>query len=165
MGTEPELVESTPTTTAVVRGVIGFAEVRDFFDTSFQQLGRVLAERGVTLAGAAFGPHRDASTHGREGVLALEVGFPVDSGIVAEGDVVPGELPGGRVARLTHVGAFDGLEESWKRLASWIGARGLSPSTTRREVCTTEPSPDGDPAEQRTGRQTGQRTGGGRPWR
>ncbi|AXX33499.1 GyrI-like domain-containing protein [Actinosynnema pretiosum subsp. pretiosum] len=150
MGTEPELVELTPTTTAVVRGVIGFAEVRDFFDTSFQQLGRVLAEQGVTPVGAAFGLYRDASPHGREGVLALEVGFPVGSGIEAEGDVVPGKVPGGRVARLTHVGAFDELEESWKRLAAWMGGRGVSPSTTRWEVYTTEPSPEMDPAELRT---------------
>ncbi|ACU39980.1 GyrI-like domain-containing protein [Actinosynnema mirum] len=150
MGTEPELVELTPTTTAVVRGVIGFAEVRDFFDTSFQQLRRVLAEQGVMPVGAAFGLYRDASTHGREGALALEVGFPVGSGIEAEGDVVPGEVPGGLVAQLTHVGAFDELEESWKRLAAWMGARGVSPSTTRWEVYTTEPSPEMDPAELRT---------------
>ncbi|WP_346158586.1 GyrI-like domain-containing protein, partial [Nonomuraea recticatena] len=58
--------------------------------------------------------------------------------------------PGGGVARVTHTGSFDELDESWKRLAAWIGARGLTSGTTRWEVYTTEPSPDMDPADLRT---------------
>ena len=89
--------------------------------------------------------------HGTPGAVAdLEVGFPTTGNVEAEGDVVAGALPGGRVARLVHEGSFDQLGSSWQRLADWIAAQGLHPGTELWEVYVTEPSPDMDPADLRT---------------
>ncbi|MFF3166410.1 GyrI-like domain-containing protein [Streptomyces sp. NPDC003273] len=63
---------------------------------------------------------------------------------------VVGSLPGGRVARLTHFGSFDGLGASWERLGSWIQARGLSAGEDRWETYVTQPSPGMDPRDLRT---------------
>jgi len=64
--------------------------------------------------------------------------------------VHPGSLPAGRVARLVHVGGYDGLGESWGRLGAWIAEQNLAPGTVIWEVYVTEPNPDMDPADLRT---------------
>lgn len=81
----------------------------------------------------------------------MEVGFVTDRAVQPEAGVVVGSLPGGRVARLTHFGSFDGLGASWERLHSWMLARGLTAGEDRWETYTTQPSPDMDPRDLRTG--------------
>ncbi|WP_236791309.1 GyrI-like domain-containing protein [Amycolatopsis sp. GM8] len=143
---EPELVNLAPSTTAVVRGEVPIAGLRDFFDVSFGALGKTLAAQGVTMLGPAFGLYRGASGE----TLDLEVGFATDRVVQPEGDVVAGTLPGGAVARLTHSGSFDGLQAGWQRLETWIREQGLSPQALRWESYVTKPAPDMDPRDLRT---------------
>ncbi|MER6011860.1 GyrI-like domain-containing protein [Streptomyces bluensis] len=143
---EPALVHLDPATTAVVRGVVPIAGLRDFFDASFGALARTIEAQRITVLSPAFGLY-----HGSPGeTLDLEVGFVTDRAVRPEAGVVVGSLPGGRVARLTHYGSFDGLGLSWERLRSWTGARGLSAGEDRWETYVTQPSPDMDPHELRT---------------
>jgi len=71
----------------------------------------------------------------------VEVGFPTGGTVRPAGGVVPGALPGGRVARVVHAGGYDGLGAAWDRLRSWIGEQGLEPRPDHWEVYVTEPSP------------------------
>lgn len=144
--TEPGLVDLTETPTAVIHGVIPMSEMVGFFDRSFSELVEVLARQGVAPSGAGFA--RYAGPPGE--TVDLEVGFPVHGVVSAERQVRAGTLPAGTVARLVHVGAFDGLGESWARLGEWIGAQGLTPGDDLWEVYVTEPRPDMDPSELRT---------------
>lgn len=144
--TEPGLVDLTETPTAVIHGVIPMSEMVGFFDRSFSELVEVLARQGVAPSGAGFACY--AGPPGE--TVDLEVGFPVHGVVSAERQVRAGTLPAGTVARLVHVGAFDGLGESWARLGEWIGAQGLTPGDDLWEVYVTEPRPDMDPSELRT---------------
>lgn len=139
----PEIVDTESVTTAVVRGKVPLAELPAFFDRSFGTLAQVVAAQGLTVLGPAFARYHGPPTD----VAELEVGFPVDGTVEADGDVQPGELPGGRVARVEHHGSFDELGSSWGALATWINDRGEAPSATLWEVYVTEPSPDMDPAD------------------
>lgn len=143
---EPEIVVVDEAVTAVVRGVIPTAELPSFFDASFRKLGEAVAAQQVAVISPAFGLFREA----QEGRADLEVGFVTDRPIRAEGDVVAGSLPGARVARLIHYGAFDELGASWERLRSWIGEQGLMPGAVTWESYLTKPSPDMDPRDLRT---------------
>jgi effector-binding domain-containing protein len=143
---EPEVVIAEPVTTAVVRGVVGLADLRAFFDGSFRDLARVIAEQEVPVLGPAFGLYRGPAVDPVE----LELGFPVRGPVRADGRVAPGRLPGGRLARVTHHGGFDGLGSSWARLEAWLRDRGLVPGAERWESYVTRPTPDMDPAALRT---------------
>ena len=143
---EPELVDLDEATTAVIADVVAASDLPAFFDRSFTTLPAVLAAQGVTPVGPAFALHRRPMADTAD----LEVGFPTDRPVTAEGDVRPGSLPAGRAARLVHHGAFDGLPGAWERLAAWIADQGLSPGQRMWEVYVTEPSPDMDPADLRT---------------
>jgi effector-binding domain-containing protein len=144
---EPELVTIDAATTAVVRDMVRTAEFRDFFDASFQALGRTVAAQGVAVTGPAFGRYRGAEPGD---ALDIEVGFVTDRAVRSDGAVQAGALPGGRVARVVHTGAFDGLGASWERLRSWIAEQGLSAAEDRWEVYVTQPSPERDPRTLRT---------------
>lgn len=139
----PVIVEVEPVTAAVVRGTVPVAELPAFFDRSFSALAQAVQAQGLAITGPAyaryFGPPAEQAD--------LEVGFPVAVAVEPDGDVQPGTLPGGRVARVEHHGSFDDLGSSWGTLASWIAAQGERPSATLWEVYVTEPSPDMDPAD------------------
>jgi effector-binding domain-containing protein len=143
---EPEIVVLEETTTAVIRAVVPMAELPNFFDRSFTTLFGVVAAQGVAPAGAAFGLYRGEPAD----PVDLEVGFATDRPVRPDGEVEPGSLPAGRVARLIHVGGFDGLGSSWQQLRSWIVEQGLIPGGVLWEVYLVEPSPDMDPADLRT---------------
>jgi effector-binding domain-containing protein len=143
---EPELVSEEPVTTAVVRGVVPVTGLPEFFDASFRELVTTTTEQGVALLGPAFALYRGPF----EETVDLEVGFPVDRPVQADGNVVASELPGGRLARVTHSGSFDGLGEAWARLAAWLREKGCSPAAQRWESYVTQPSPDMDPRDLRT---------------
>ncbi|WP_285427368.1 GyrI-like domain-containing protein [Streptomyces sp. ISL-1] len=146
LASEPELVNLDPTTTAVVRGVVPMADLRDFFDASFSALARTIGAQRIIMLSPAFGLY-----HGSPGeTLDLEVGFVTDRAVQPEAGVVVGSLPGGQVARLTHFGSFDDLGSSWERLRSWMRARGLSAAEDRWETYVTQPSPDMDSRDLRT---------------
>jgi effector-binding domain-containing protein len=142
----PQLVTIEPLTTAVVKGTIAADEVTDFFDRSFGVLGAAIAAQGRTPTGPAFALYRGVPDE----TMDLEVGFPTDSPITPDGAAEPGELPGGRVARVVHAGSFDGLTDAWQRLGTWIGEQGLTPGEPFWEVYLTEPTPEMDPTDLRT---------------
>lgn len=74
-------------------------------------------------------------------------GTATDRPFAPEAGVAASSLPGGRVARLIHLGAFDGLGTSWERLVAWVHEHGMQPGEVLWEVYLTEPAPDMDPAE------------------
>lgn len=145
MSEHPEIVTLEPTPTAAMRGTVTMAELRDFYDRSFGQVAAAAARQGVapTVAyGLYLAPPVDR--------FELEVGFVVSGGFEADGDVAPSALPGGRAARLVHMGSYDDLSRSWQRLTAWIGQQGLAPTGPMWEVYVTEPTPQTDPATLRT---------------
>jgi effector-binding domain-containing protein len=143
---EPELVSLGPATTAVIRGTVPPTGLRDFFDESFRTLPQVLADQRVSVLSPAFALYHGIPVD----AFDLEAGFVTDRPVQPAHGVVAGSLPGGRAARLTHFGSFDGLGSSWERLDSWIRRQGLSAGSQRWETYVTRPSPEMDPRDLRT---------------
>ncbi|GAA4664105.1 MULTISPECIES: GyrI-like domain-containing protein [Amycolatopsis] len=146
MSVEPEIVVAEPVVTAVIRRELPLAELSGFFDSAFQALPATIAAQGIEIAGPAFALYRSFTPER----VDVEIGFATDRPVEPNGEVTPGKLPGGRIARLVHVGGYDGLPESWQRLHSWLGAQKLRPGSLWWEVYATKPSPEMDPAELRT---------------
>ncbi|MFB8002808.1 GyrI-like domain-containing protein [Nocardia sp. NPDC056000] len=142
----PELVTLDPAVTAAVRATVPMAGLRDFYDASFGALAKTVAAQQVGIAGPAFGLYRGPVAD----PIDVEVGFAVDGAVEPDGAVFAGALPGGRVARLVHLGGFDGLGASWARLVAWVESQGLTGADQRWEVYVTEPSPEMDPNDLRT---------------
>jgi effector-binding domain-containing protein len=144
--TKPELTTIPEAATAVIRAVVPLSDLPSFFDRAFPTIGAALGASGATSTGPAFAYYLREPDDSCE----LEVGFPVDGVIQPTGDAVASRLPGGRVATVVHQGGYDGLQKSWTRLQEWVQEQGLTPVGGFWEVYLTEPSPDGDPADNRT---------------
>ena len=50
----------------------------------------------------------------------MEIGMPVKAAMESQGDIQAGDLPAGRAAVVTHVGAYDGLAATWDALKVWM---------------------------------------------
>jgi effector-binding domain-containing protein len=143
---EPEIVDVSTATAAVIRDVVATADFAAFFDRSFPTIAAVLSTQGIAIIGPAF-----ALYHGHPTPTAdVEAGFVTERAVQPDGDVHVGALPAGRVARLVHHGSYDQLGSTWDQLRTWIERRGLTPGNEFWEVYTTEPSPEMDPADLRT---------------
>lgn len=113
---------------------------------AFPAIAAALAAQDVTPGGPAFALYPEPP-----GATAdLEVGFPTGQPVQADGEVRPGALPGGRMARLVHAGPYEGLPAAWGRLAEWMQQAGATPGRALWEAYLTDPSPGMDPADLRT---------------
>lgn len=157
------LDESRAVPTAVVRAVdVPMSDLSTLFDAAFTALPAELAMAGTGPAGAALALYSRFSDDWSR--CDLEVGFPLHEPLsgtitveVGDGgtiDIEPSELPAGRVASALHVGPYDELGPAWQRLTDALIAAGHTPAMPCWEVYLTQPSPDADPVDMRTGLNT-----------
>ncbi len=135
-----------PQATAAIRAEVPTADLRGVFDRAFPQVMGVVEAQGVAITGPPFGfyPRMPADT------VAVVVGFPVAAAIMAEGEVEPFELPGGRVVTATHVGPYDALAQTYEELVAWARGEGLTLAEGMWETYVSDPSAEPDPSTWRT---------------
>lgn len=143
---EFEIVDMSPQPTAVVHATVGWDELKTLYDRAFREVFATLGAQGLAPAGPPFGYY--PTTPGEQ--VTLQVGAPVSQPIEPAGDVVPGELPGGRVVRGVHVGPYDSLQQTYQAMHAWMGEHDLSPGSGGWEVYVDDPSATTDPATLRT---------------
>jgi effector-binding domain-containing protein len=111
------------------------------------------------LIGEVWGALERAGVHPISGPYArtiwlpgsdLEVGFPVAEPFSADGRVVAGELPAGRVAVTTHVGPYDQLGPVYNAVRAWIEEQGLAIAGLPWEQYLSDPNETPDPKDWRT---------------
>lgn len=92
--------------------------------------------------------------------MVAEVGFPVKKPLAGDDRVIPGYLPAGRYATLTHMGDYPGLRKANMDLEAWIKENGLKEKYkvtadgkkwgTRTELYLTDPQQEPDHDKWRT---------------
>lgn len=127
-------------------------DMASVFDSTFQELFPILASNGVHPVGPAISLHHRMPTD----TATFEVGMPVNSPLPAAIStdsgfaVEPSSMPAGTIARISHIGSFDGLGDAWGSFMQQVVAAGYEPEFPFWEIYVTEPSPDMDPATLRT---------------
>ena|SRR5215469_1870711 len=116
-----------------------------------------LGAHGLSQAGAPFFRYTVIDMTRQ---LEMEVGVPVAATVDGDGHVMPGVLPAGRYATLTHVGHPSELAAATKTLLDWADAQGLrwdmSPGEagerwgSRLEFYLTDPAEEPDMSKWQT---------------
>lgn len=144
--TEPRVVTLEPVTAAVVRETVPMSELTAYFDRAFGMVMEVTTAQGVAVTGPPF-----AVYHGMPGPsVDISGGFPTAAPVTPAAGVTAMTLPGGRAVQLVHEGSYDTLEDSYGRIMTWMEHRGLTRAPLMWETYLTEPTPEGDPSENRT---------------
>lgn len=71
--------------------------------------------------------------------LDLEIGFPFAQKLRGEGELLPGEIPGGKAAGCLHVGPYDQLGAAYEALQKWLEANCYTPSGVAYEFYLNDP--------------------------
>ena len=66
------------------------------------------------------------------------------------GRIRAGELPGGTVAAVTHLGPYENLRHTWAALTEWMRSQGLEGAGAPWEVYVTDPGAEPDASRWRT---------------
>ena len=124
--TDPEIVELEARPSVAVRLTQPMAELdlAAAFDRAMPRVAARIGEGGGAVTGPPYGRYHRFGPD----VVDVEIGFPVSiapTGLepladVAEGEVGLSELPGGPVARATHLGPYDSLSGTYEALHDWI---------------------------------------------
>ena len=118
---ETQFVDLQAQHTAVVRGHVKVEEIQEFLGPAFGEVINVIDKQGLHPTGAPFGKYRPVEGGGE---FDVEVGFPCSDVVEPAGRVEPAELPGGRVARTLHVGAYGDVGAAYEATFSWLTDEG-----------------------------------------
>jgi effector-binding domain-containing protein len=81
--------------------------------------------------------------------LDMEIGFPFEQKPEGKGNVLAGEIPGGKAAACLHVGPYDQVEAAYEALQEWMQANGCVPAGVAYEFYLNDPGTT-PPAELQT---------------
>jgi effector-binding domain-containing protein len=106
-----------------------------------------LEELGLGFEGA---PFCACSAPGEDGLMDVEVGWPVAGAVSGRGRIEAATLPAARALVMMHVGPFDALPEAYNLLARVLHESGLTPTGKPREVYLSNPEEVTDPNDYET---------------
>ncbi len=75
----------------------------------------------------------------RTGNADVEVAVPVAGKVSASGEIKVYTLPGGRMARIVHMGPYETCEVSYQKVMDWIAVKGLQVKGPIREAYYNNP--------------------------
>jgi effector-binding domain-containing protein len=142
----PEIAQTEPRLTAVIRLTIPRREIQAVMGPAIGEVIAAVTAQGVGPAGPVFSYHFRMDPE----MFDLEVGVPVRAAVTATGRVRPGQLPAAKVARTMYHGAYEGLGAAWQEFKSWIAAQGHQAAPSIWECYVTGPESSPDPAKWRT---------------
>jgi len=101
-------------------------------------------EKGIPLTGPPVFLCRERSKEeamnaDREGRADIEVAFPVPPGSRPGPGMNVYTLPGGRMARIVHLGPYEACEPTYLKLFAWLEERGMEISGPIREIYHNDP--------------------------
>lgn len=118
-------VEAVPT--AVVAAATTWEAFPQVWPGLLDEVWAFLRAGGATVAGQSVMLYVDD-------LPVVEVGVVVDGPFEPDGDVVPSQLPAGRVATTTHHGSWHRIGEAHEAVLAWCGEHGHETTGVRWEV-------------------------------
>lgn len=143
---EPQIIQTTAQTTAVIHLTVPRAEMMKVFGPGVEELMGALAAQGIKPAGPVFAHHFKMTPE----TFDFDLGVPVSGAVKPAGRMRPSQLPATTVARTTYHGGYEGLPSAWGEFMAWMTAKGHAPAPDLWECYVAGPHSSPDPAIWRT---------------
>ena len=79
--------------------------------------------------------------------MDLEYAIPIHTAMDAPAGMIVTEMPERRVMVTDHVGAHEGLRDTWNKMSAWMNANAMEYSGAPYEVYVTDPGEEPDPSK------------------
>ncbi len=142
----PQIVNSTPQTTAFIHLTVSRDEIRNVMGPGLTEIMSTLATQGITPTGPWFTHHLQNPGD----TFDFEICVPVQTNIVPAGRVQNGHIPETTVARTIYHGPYEHLVTAWGEFQAWIAANGYVSGPTLWESYIAGPESSPDPSRWRT---------------
>jgi effector-binding domain-containing protein len=120
MSYEPRIETRESTPTAVVRVTVPMASIAETLGSIFNEVIEYLGRTGGTPV-EAFARY---TVHEGGADVDIEAGFTASGPVRPEGRIEAASLPGGDVATVMHVGAYDQVGEAYQAVTAWLQEQG-----------------------------------------
>ena len=137
-----ELRVVQPRQTASVRETVARDDVTQGLGHALRTVREALAKQGVETDGSPF-----ACWHERGDRVDVEAGLMVKTAIEPDGDVKPGQLPGGPAVIAVHAGPYEGLKATYDAIEAWLARSERTASGAPWEIYLTDPSLEPNPTK------------------
>jgi len=109
-----------------------------------KEIASYIKEKGITPLGPpAYICHEMSmeavQTAAETGSADIEVVFPVDVEVEGMAEIQAYDLPGGRMVRIIHMGAYRDSKDTYNELFAWLAENNLSINGPIREVYMNDP--------------------------
>jgi effector-binding domain-containing protein len=149
-----EVADAAARQSVAIRSVLPMEglDIGALFNDDATRLVTYLEQHDIEPAGPPYARYREFGPDRAD----VEIGIPVDADLEDLRELAPdqvigiSELPGGRVARVLHEGAYDGLGSAYQRLEGFIAEQGTQTAGAPWESYVVMPDGRGDPTSIRT---------------
>ena len=130
-----ELRERQSQPTLVIRTRSAVQDMPQVLGQAWGAIMHYAGQKGLQPSGPPFVAYHNMDMQD----LDLEIGFPFAKKLDGAGEVLAGEIPGGKAAGCLHVGPYDQLRAAYKALGKWMEANGYTPAGVAYESYLTDP--------------------------
>lgn len=116
-----EIVELQPRRALTMRRTVPDTGIGDFFGEVLPKLITTIVGQGATPSGPPFARYYTSDPK----AFDTEIGVPFTGTVTPSGDARVTTLPGGRAAKAVHIGSFDKLSQTYRRIEAWLDEHGL----------------------------------------
>ena len=154
MLSKPSIKKKGVQSYVAIRKTVPMKEIPALLPPLIPQIAKWMADHDIKPTGPEFFNYLSMD---KDNNIVSEVGYPVESKVQAEGDVVSDDFPAGHYAHLTYTGDYKFMMDAHKGLDKFIAENGFKeerslgapdfPHGVRTEVYLTDPDVEPDPAK------------------
>ena len=130
-----ELRERQSQPTLVIRTRSAVQDMPQVLGQAWGAIMHYAGQKGLQPSGPPFVAYHNMDMQD----LDLEIGFPFAKKLDGAGEVLAGEIPGGKAAGCLHVGPYDQLPATYTALMQWMEANGYRPRGVAYESYLNDP--------------------------
>ncbi|MFC1943893.1 GyrI-like domain-containing protein [Chloroflexota bacterium] len=132
-----EVIERSAQSTAAIRTRASVNDLPGLLPRAYEELIRYLNGLNIPVSDPAYAYAAYYNMDMDD--LDVEAGFPIDSQVEGSGDIMAGEIPGGRFATTIHTGPYDEMQPIYERPYDWIRQNGHEPAGAVYELYLNGP--------------------------